>query len=223
MDHQWQIHRQDTVVWLRCSLLDPWPHGFFSRAGGADPILCAPYLNVPPDQAFRLKQIHSDLVFMPSELPAEGDALITDQRDHSVWAASADCVPMLIALGSWVGAVHAGWRGTAQEILPKTLRRLADQGLDLQDAKIALGPAISRSHYPVGEDVALMVLNTIGETNPQPDLDLRAINRDQALALGVRPEQIAICPYCTYENPEWFYSYRRDGRTGVQLSGIATR
>jgi copper oxidase (laccase) domain-containing protein len=41
--------------------------------------------------------------------------------------------------------------------------------------------------------------------------------------LGVSPEQIAIAPYCTYQTPEHFFSYRREKQKKVQWSGIVSR
>jgi YfiH family protein len=173
------------------------------------------------EQAFSLNQIHGNQVYHPQELPAEGDGLWTDNPQQSVWVASADCVPILIAGSGVVAAVHAGWRGTAAKILPTLLQRLALQGSDLTTLRIAIGPAISPARYPVGLEVAQAVLTTIEVTPTSLVLDLKAVNYQQALSFGLKPEQVSISPHCTYENPQFFYSYRRDGRTGVQWSGIS--
>ncbi|HEY9845544.1 MAG TPA: peptidoglycan editing factor PgeF [Candidatus Caenarcaniphilales bacterium] len=54
-------------------------------------------------------------------------------------------------------------------------------------------------------------------------LDVRKVNALQLTQLGLQPEQIAIAPYCTYQNPEHFFSYRRDNRKQVQWSGIVSQ
>jgi hypothetical protein len=54
-------------------------------------------------------------------------------------------------------------------------------------------------------------------------LDVRRFNSLQLERLGFGPEQIAIAPHCTYQDPENFFSYRRDGRKQVQWSGIVSR
>ncbi|NEQ99853.1 MAG: laccase, partial [Cyanothece sp. SIO2G6] len=53
----------------------------------------------------------------PEWPPADG--LITDGPNQGVWVASADCTPALMAdvKTGQVAAVHAGWRGTALQIL----------------------------------------------------------------------------------------------------------
>jgi copper oxidase (laccase) domain-containing protein len=45
-------------------------------------------------------------------------------------------------------------------------------------------------------------------------LDLRAVALAQLRTAGVPGERIAVCPACTASLAEWFFSYRRDGRTG---------
>ncbi|WP_218082349.1 polyphenol oxidase family protein [Anthocerotibacter panamensis] len=217
----WHLHQTQERAWLTCELLERWPHGFFTRLGAADPAGCAHHLGLPSERAVCLHQVHGAEIFTPEQLPARGDALIAREPAVSVWVASADCVPVLLASDRYVAAIHAGWRGTAQAILPKTLGALQRQGIDLTAVRVAIGPAIGLHRYPVGPEVALQVLDTLGIDTPQSHLDLKEINRQQALAQGVRPENISVSPYCTYDHADLFYSYRRDGRSGVQFSGIA--
>ncbi len=59
----------------------------------------------------------------------------------------------------------------------------------------------------------------------EPDrirLDVRQVNLRQLQQLGVHGEQVAIAPYCTYQNQHRFFSYRRDRLKSVQWSGILT-
>ncbi len=217
----WQLHIKAETTWLTCDLLAGWSHGFFTRLGAQQPEACAEILGLDGTRALWLHQIHSAIIQTPEQLLTEGDALITHTPGTSVWVSSADCVPILVATDTQVAAIHAGWRGTAQKILPLTLRALQERGANLATLKIAIGPAISQPRYPVGADVAQQVLATLGLTTAASHLDVKAINYQQALNLGVNPEHIAMCEYCTFDTPELFYSYRRDGRSGVQRSGIA--
>jgi len=62
--------------------------------------------------------------------------------------------------------------------------------------------------------------------DPKPGharLDVRQVNALQLEQLGIEPEQIAIAPFCTYQSPEHFFSYRRDNRKQVQWSGIVSK
>jgi polyphenol oxidase len=53
-------------------------------------------------------------------------------------------------------------------------------------------------------------------------LDVRRINALQLEQIGFSPSQIAIAPHCTYQDPERFFSYRRDNLRQVQWSGIVS-
>ncbi len=54
-------------------------------------------------------------------------------------------------------------------------------------------------------------------------LDVRQAICLQLDKIGINPEQIAIAPHCTYQTPEQFFSYRRDGLKKVQWSGIMSQ
>ncbi|HBE57426.1 MAG TPA: laccase, partial [Cyanobacteria bacterium UBA11366] len=61
--------------------------------------------------------------------------------------------------------------------------------------------------------------------DPEPGkirLDVRRVNGIQLEQLGLQAEQIAIAPYCTYQEPDFFFSYRRDRLKNVQWSGIVS-
>jgi len=49
------------------------------------------------------------------------------------------------------------------------------------------------------------------------------VNALQLEQLGVSSEQVAIAPHCTYQEPEHFFSYRRDKLKKVQWSGIVSK
>lgn len=239
---------------LTCDLLAEWQHGFFTRSHAPKlPNDLHNYL-VPSGQAYRAKQVHGNCLIHADEivpspdrpLPEADGVWVTPESDRplenrSVWVCTADCVPVLIGdrkLGS-VAAVHAGWRGTVAGIVPKAIATLCDRGSSLKDLRVALGPAISGKVYQVSQDVAQQVTATIREPvglYPDADpervkLDLRQVQLQQLQELGMFPEHVAIAPYCTLENEELFFSYRRyflnnphpqPRAPQVQWSGIAT-
>jgi polyphenol oxidase len=85
-----------------------------------------------------------------------GDALVTDRHDVLLSVRTADCLPVLLADVRLrvIGAVHAGWRGALARVIEKTvgeLRRIF--GSAPEDLVAALGPAIGRCCYEVGDEV----------------------------------------------------------------------
>ena len=199
----------------------PWlEHGFGTRHAPA----------WPPEPAAELDQIHSAEVHAASAgctgRFAAGDALVT--AEPGLWLAvrTADCVPILLADPAHraVAAVHAGWRGTAAEIVRATLERLVRQfGTDLGQVVAVIGPAIGACCYQVGPEVHARFTRWASPA-AAGHLDLAEVNRAQLLACGVEPSRVEILGACTRCDPERFFSYRRDpGETRRMRSAIRIR
>src|SRR5215472_6871925 len=173
-------------------------HGFGTRLAQIDQTSMA-----------SLKQIHSDRVLTASRpgLAGEGDALVASPG-VPVSIRTADCFPVLIVdkRTRAVSAVHAGWRGTAKEIVRKAVAAMREQfGAQPEDIYAVIGPGIGACCYEVGEDVA----REFGRTRAG-HLDLLTLNRRQLLLEGIPGEQIDAVGGCTYCEHELFHSYRRD-------------
>jgi YfiH family protein len=113
-----------------------------------------------------LRQIHSDVVHVirgkqmedstSSKGALSGDALITREPGVLLMVQTADCVPILLAdtRNKAVAAIHSGWRGTLARIPEKTLGQMRMEfGTDPAHVVAAVGPAIGRCCYEVGEEV----------------------------------------------------------------------
>ena len=252
----WQWHSSEGLPYLTCSLLDVWPHGFFTQPFyPRNPEELSKILH-PEATAYRVQQVHGNRVLSPGEILKEAsednlppaDGIIANQVKQAIWVASADCTPVLIGdlVTGNIAAIHAGWRGTAKRIVPEAIARLQSWGSELDNLRIAMGPAISGEVYQVSEEVAgevgaslfinekidslegiLKPLQTISNPPILPDpeigkvrLDVRRINQLQLQQLGIPPQHMSIAPYCTYQSPSHFFSYRRNHEKKVQWSGI---
>lgn len=165
---------------------------------------------------------------LPALEPPDVDAVITRREGWVLAVTMADCLPALIAdpASRWIGAVHAGWRGTRDGALGKTLRALFDAGkCDPATTRVALGPCLSAPRLELPDDV----LATLPAAHVRPGarhgkgfFDLRGANRAQALAAGVPAAQVLEKGGCSYDEPGLFFSYRRDaGVTGRMAACIA--
>ena len=256
----WHWHGQEHP-YLTCKLLSAWQHGFFTQEFYPQPPEELTSILKPQSSAYRVKQVHGNLVLTSQEIATaiakdptnslpDGDGVISDRPKQSVWVASADCTPVLIGdvVTGRVSAIHAGWRGTAAEIVPQAVFKFLVFGSQKHDLRIAIGPAISGEVYQVDEDVAIKVGKTIisdaekrtdreilTELKQLPDtpvledevpgkvrLNVPRINQIQLEQLDIDPEHIAIANQCTYQHDR-FFSYRRSGEKKVQWSGIVSR
>ncbi|MEM7554752.1 MAG: peptidoglycan editing factor PgeF [Cyanobacteria bacterium P01_A01_bin.84] len=263
--HTWKWHKWEGLPYLTCSLLEPLSHGFFTQQFLSHSPLELSQVIEHDAKAYRLKQVHGNVVLTSQEIEnklsqggkdveregdsalVQGDGIVSTHPLESVWVASADCTPVLIAdrVTGQVSAVHAGWRGTSKKIVPVAIAHLQEMGSQMQNLLIAMGPAISGEVYQVSTDVAAeigasivpeseeqAILNTLGEipdspllSDPEPGkvrIDVRRVNALQMEQMGISPEQIAIAPYCTYQTPEYFFSYRREKLKKIQWSGIVS-
>jgi purine-nucleoside/S-methyl-5'-thioadenosine phosphorylase / adenosine deaminase len=138
----------------------------------------------------------------------EGDAAVTNRPDLAISIRTADCYPILLAdaRNRAVAAVHAGWRGTATQIVRKTVEKMsAEFGTSPADVHAAIGPGIGACCYEVGPEVARYF-----GSSERTHLDLASENRKQLEAAGVPSSNIEALGVCTFCDAERFFSYRRD-------------
>ena len=161
----------------------------------------------------------------------EGDVLITRSRGIPVAVQVADCVPILLwdRRNGVVAAVHAGWRGTAVQVVQAALDDMRERaGTSPADVRAGLGPAIGGCCYEVGSEVAeamsraFPVEEFVTDENPLR-IDLRAVNEFALRRAGVPADAISRVGGCTSCDRACF-SYRRDGpRTGRMMGVIELR
>jgi polyphenol oxidase len=181
--------------------------------GERDEVLRRVASDAPADLA-AARQIHSATV-LPAQAGfcGEGDALWTDREDLALSVITADCVPVVLAGPGGIAAVHAGWRGLVNGVIPATLRALPGP---LSEWTAWIGPTIGACCYEVGEEVAFQVVAAsdpaVAVPGPagKPHLDLQAVARWQLEAAGVG-EVLAVAG-CTRCDEERLFSYRREGK-----------
>ena len=177
-------------------------------------------------------QKHTDKIVLleSSREPVIADAVITKEEGVLIGVRVADCVPILLYEKEKrvMGAVHAGWRGTAAGIVKKTIKKVMERfGGRGEDFLVAIGPSIKGSCYAVDHAVADAVRMATGEgeyciiKGEKYYLDLPSANKQQVLSLGVPEQNIWVSSECTFCNPEKFFSYRfSKGSAGRQAGFI---
>lgn len=174
-------------------------------------------------------QIHSDIVRQVTAADACGidhrnypqcDALITNDPGTALFVFTADCTPILLQdpVTGAVGAVHAGWRGTAADIAGKTVEAMvAAYGCKPSNIRAAIGPNIGDCCFETDYDVPDAMLQALGEAaaphirqqGNKYYVNLKKINALFLQRQGV--EQIEISTHCTACRPDLFWSHRITG------------
>jgi purine-nucleoside/S-methyl-5'-thioadenosine phosphorylase / adenosine deaminase len=220
------LFRLDTGQVYRAEVLNQFPwleHGFGTRSSSAWP---------GAQNLATVRQIHSNKVIVatrPGDL-GEGDALISNVPGLTLVVRTADCLPILIAdpENRAVAAVHAGWRGTVQEIVLEAVQAMASEyGSRPESLVIAIGPGIGACCYEVGPDVAQQFSRFFPERqdlNGSVKIDLPESTVRQLRRNGGRTGQIDSSGLCTRCLADHFHSYRRDGAAaGRMISTIGIR
>mgnify|MGYP001524717455 CR=1 FL=1 len=119
-----------------------------------------------------------------------------------------------------IGAVHAGWRGTASGIaLKAAVSMMSCYGADPYTLRAAIGPSIGKCCFETDSDVAdafFALLDPamderIEKRSDKYHIDLKAINRLWLLRAGIDPSRIDVHPDCTKCHPERYWSHRAMG------------
>ncbi len=87
---------------------------------------------------------------------AEADVLVTAESGVTLVIMVADCVPIALVdpVARVLGAVHAGWRGTAAGVSGAALEAMADLGARREEIRAFVGPAVASERYQVTDEVA---------------------------------------------------------------------
>ncbi len=180
-----------------------------------------------PKNCVLTKQTHTDIIrvvtledsgtglYKPEFAPCDG--LVTDTEGLALVVFTADCTPVLLydeKTGA-VGAVHAGWKGTAQDITGKAVEAMVNAfGTDPKNIRAAIGPNIGQCCFETDRDVPDALLETYGnaidpyisQKGNKYYVNLKAVNAYALSRHGVT--QIDISEECTLCRPDRFWSAR---------------
>lgn len=187
-------------------------------------------LNLPSPLCW-LNQTHSTLLLKiasDTEQGIEADAAWTAQQKLVCVVMTADCLPVLITdkKGSFVSAIHAGWRGLCDGIIEKSLTHICNElKIKSSDCLVWLGPCIGKSAFEVGAEVRAQFIahdasavDAFIEYQERYLADLHQLARLRLAPFNIA--EITASEHCTFSEPNLFYSYRRDGKTGRLASLI---
>ncbi len=193
--------------------------------------LIAQTFNFESSRLIQLDQMQQDQILLlkapvytlPS--PLEYDALITNAPNIFLGILTADCLPISVVDQNRkvIAAIHAGRTGTALHIIAKVLRKMEKEfSCSLKDLLIAVGPSIGSCCYEIDERVFQQEWEPFSVSREKGKwmVDLAQINIAQMEKEGIEEEQISQINLCTYCHSDLFFSYRKEGKTGRQLSFI---
>lgn len=198
-------------------------------------------------QVVTLTQVHgraSVVIRHGLPLPAarpEADVVVSNAPEAAIAVRAADCVPLLLADAKTgaVGAVHAGWRGTAAGAATAVVEALAREfGSSPRDLVAALGPSIGACCYEVGTELVDAFAaaghprylidrwflapppRRGGTERPGLRLDVSGANRDQLILAGVPEANVHLAGLCTAMHLDLLTSYRAEKEDARRIAGV---
>ena len=170
-------------------------------------------------------QLHEDKVIIVEKLPQKSfhaDAFITKQKNIPLGIKVADCQGILMfdpKTGS-IAAIHSGWRGSALNIIGKTIQKMKEKfKTNPADLLVGIGPSLgpccakfSNPENELPEFFKPYIQNQ--------KVDFWSLSIDQLKKAGVPENQIELIQECTQCRPGKYYSHRNadSGRMAVFIS-----
>jgi polyphenol oxidase len=162
------------------------------------------------------------------------DGIYTNEKGILLTAFFADCVPIFYFAPKHhlVGIVHAGWKGSVEEIAPKMIKHWVDkEQVDPKDIHVTIGPSICMNCYEVDQriidkvdqlNLSVLPYNKVNDLSFK--LNLKQLNMQLLLMSGVIQQHIQVTEYCTSCQSDLFYSHRKEkGKTGRMLGFIGRK
>lgn len=188
------------------------------------------FFNRKVESIFDVWQVHGNTVICAENPRAldephiKADAILTNRSELTLFMRFADCVPILLfdPVKKVVGGVHAGWKGTVNNIVGDAVKTLVEKyDVDPENIVAGIGPSIGPDHYIVGEEVHELAVRTFGEdinqviskNNGKIHFNLWRANEYLLEKQGVKTIECArICTACNLG--DWYSHRAENGATG---------
>lgn len=154
------------------------------------------------------------------------DALVTNVPNTMLTILTADCVPVLLydKTQNVVAAIHAGWKGTAKNIVKETIKTMVKEfNTNPKDLIASIAPSIGKCCYEVDYNVAKYFEeyeDAFSKKENKYMLDLPHINKLQLQAMEVPLKNIELSNICTSCNVDEYFSYRKESGCSGRFMSI---
>ncbi len=180
-------------------------------------------------EVLTIRQVHGKRIVVAARNAAkrsvaleDADGILTDRRDLAIAVRTADCLSVFLydPRNAAIGLLHAGWRGTQQQISAQAVALMREQwGSSPKDLLVAFGPAIRSCCYRVGASFLEHFPKETVKRKQGYFFDLPEANKNQLMGAGVDAANIADCSVCTCCDVTWF-SYRRQRESAGRMISI---
>lgn len=158
------------------------------------------------------KEATANLLFL-----GDGDAIITNLPRIGLMVKTGDCQAIILVdpVHHVIANVHCGWRGNVQNIAGLVVKTMNTRfGSNPKDIIAAISPSLGPCCAEFVSYKELFPRSFWKFQTRENHFDLWAISISQLVEAGLKPENISVSGWCTRCNPQYFFSYRREKRSG---------
>jgi len=181
------------------------------------------------------KQVHGKIVKYVTEADkgrgaldfessfTDTDGFITDKKNVPVSILTADCLSIFIydPKRPAVGIIHAGWRGTEQNIAQEGIRSMqANFASQPHRLLTGFGPSIRSCCFEVEKGFKSNFPYGLSERDGKTFMDISSINKRQLMDAGVQEKNIFDPQICTVTDNSNYYSFRKESDAAGRLISV---
>lgn len=193
-------------------------------------------LKVKPENLYRCRQMHtSNVEFAKGDVHCfdNTDGIILTEPASACFLNFADCIPIILydERKNIGGVIHAGWRGTASQIVKNAVNMMLQHGSVPKDISAAIGPGIDICCFDVNKDVFEKITQYLSERDLKTSnlysfceatgkffVNLKLINKIWLNQSSVN--RVDVSDYCTSCCNEVFFSYRKENGNTARHSAV---
>lgn len=235
------------LQWLEFELLQEFQnlkHAVFLRHGGVstgafgslnfgvmqgDDFLCVAEnckraMSIFPDgELVSANQVHGAVLHVvkgSNTTQEKCDALLTQEKNKALMIKYADCQATIFfdPQKKILANVHCGWRGNVQNIYAVTIEAFKSLGSNPADLLVCISPSLGPLRSEFVNYRTELPSHFLEFQWKDTYFNLWEISRMQLVQAGILPAHIECAEICTYDNPEDYFSYRREKASGRHAS-----
>lgn len=151
------------------------------------------------------------------------DGFLTDKKGVPIAILTADCLSVFIydPTKPAIAILHAGWRGTEQNICAEAVMVMQDKfGSQAHRILVGFGPSIRSCCFEVEKDFKSNFPFGLINRDGRIFMDIALVNQQQLINAGIRAENIFDPQVCTFSDNDSYFSFRKEAESAGRLISV---
>jgi YfiH family protein len=159
------------------------------------------------------------------KIPA-ADALFTTEKNVGLAVTHADCQAAIFydPVHEAIAVAHCGWKGTAQNIYARVVAAMHQEiGTQAHNLLVCISPSLGPDHAEY-KNYKQEIPQDLWSFQVKPNhFDFWGMSKKQLTGSGILEKNIEMAGLCTVCNQSDYFSYRREKKTGRNVTIAALK